>query len=73
MAGAVKAAALVVYDKIDGIKVVPQSGMARVGGVVFPKQLQQFEAVGVLNGPDGKPGTADDVELGMVDVKWSIE
>jgi len=73
VAGAVKPAALVVYDKIDGIKVVPQSGMARVGGAVFPKQLQQFEAVGVINGPDGKPGTADDLELGMVDVKWSVE
>jgi quinohemoprotein amine dehydrogenase len=73
VAGAVKPRALVVYDRIDGIKVVPQSGMARVGGAVFPKQLQQFEAVGVLNGPDGKPGTADDLELGLVDVKWSVE
>jgi len=73
VAGAVKPGALVVYDRIDGIKVVPQSGMARVGGAVFPKQLQQFEAVGVLNGPDGKPGTADDLELGLVDVKWSVE
>lgn len=73
VAGAVKPAMLVVYDRIDGIKVVPQSGMARVGGAVFPKQLQQFEAVGVHNGPDGKPGTPDDFELGMVDVKWSVE
>jgi len=47
--------------------------MARVGGAVFPKQLQQFEAVGVHNGPDGKLGTPDDFELGMVDVKWSVE
>jgi len=44
-----------------------------VGGVVFPKQLQQFEAIAVHNGPDGKPGTADDLELGMVDVRWSVE
>jgi quinohemoprotein amine dehydrogenase len=73
VAGAVKPAALVVYDRIDGIKVVPQSGMARVGGVVFPKQLQQFEALGINNGPDGKAGTADDVDLGMVDVRWSVE
>ena len=35
--GVVKAAALVVYDKIDGIKVLPQAGMARVGGNVFPE------------------------------------
>ena len=71
--GAVKTAALVVYDTIDAIKVTPQAGMARVGGNVFPKQLQQFEAIGVNNGPDGKPGTADDLDLGIVNVKWSIE
>jgi quinohemoprotein amine dehydrogenase len=73
VSGSVKPATLVVYDRIDGIKVVPQAGMARVGGVVFPKQLQQFEAIAVHNGPDGKPGTADDLELGMVDVRWSVE
>jgi len=73
VAGTVKPAALVVYDKIDGIKVLPQAGMARVGGAVFPKQLQQFEAVGINNGPDGKPDTPDDLNLGLVDVKWSIE
>jgi quinohemoprotein amine dehydrogenase len=73
VAGNIKPAALVVYDRIDGIKVLPQAGMARVGGVVFPKQLQQFEAVGTHNGPDGKPGTDDDLNLGMVDVKWSVE
>jgi quinohemoprotein amine dehydrogenase len=73
VAGTVKPSALVVYDKIDGIKVLPQAGMARVGGAVFPKQLQQFEAVGLHNGPDGKPGTADDLTLGLVDVKWSLE
>jgi quinohemoprotein amine dehydrogenase len=71
--GAVKTSALVVYDKIDGIKVTPLAGMARVGGNVFPKQLQQFEAVGVNNGPDGKPDTADDLNLGLVNVKWSLE
>jgi quinohemoprotein amine dehydrogenase len=73
IAGTVKPSALVVYDKIDGLKVTPQAGMARVGGAVFPKQLQQFEAIGVHNGPDGKPGTDDDVSLGLVDVKWSLE
>ena len=73
VAGTVKPTTLVVYDRIDGIKVVPQAGLARVGGVVFPKQLQQFEAVGVHNGPDGKAGTPDDIELGMVEVTWSVE
>jgi quinohemoprotein amine dehydrogenase len=73
VAGAAKPSAAVVFDKIDGIRVQPIAGMARVGGAVFPKQLQQFEAVGVSNGPDGKPGTPDDVTLGLVDVKWSLE
>lgn len=71
--GTVKPSAFVVYDRIDGLKVTPQSGMARVGGTVFPKQYQQFEAVGYSNGPDGKPDTADDLNLGVVPVKWSIE
>ena len=65
--------ALVVYDRIDGLKVNPAAGMARVGGNVFPKQLQQFEAVGINNGLDGKSGTADDLNLGIVSVKWSLE
>jgi quinohemoprotein amine dehydrogenase len=71
--GAVRPAALAVYDQIDGIKVTPQAGMARVGGAVFPKQLQQFDAVGVHRGPDGKLGTPDDLDLGPVAVKWSLE
>ncbi len=73
VAGAVAPRAFAVYDKVDGIKVVPESGMARVGGAVFPKQFQQFEAVGFNNGPDGKPDTADDVPLGLMNVKWSVE
>jgi quinohemoprotein amine dehydrogenase len=73
VAGTVKPGALVVYDRIDAIKVVPLSGMARVGGAVFPKQLQQFEAIAIQNGPDGKADTADDLNLGVVDVKWSLE
>lgn len=73
IAGTVRPKALAVYDKIDGIKVTPLSGMARVGGAVFPKQLQQFDAVGFSNGPDGKPDTDDDLNLGAVPVKWSLE
>ena len=64
---------LVVYDKIDAIKVTPQAGMARVGGINFPKQFQQFEAIAYHNGADGKPDTKDDLNLGPVDVTWSIE
>ena len=73
VAGTVKPAAFVVYDKVDAIKVLPLAGMARVGGAVFPRQFAQFEAVGINNGPDGKPDTEDDLNLGLVTVRWSIE
>ncbi|HSB12484.1 MAG TPA: quinohemoprotein amine dehydrogenase subunit alpha [Blastocatellia bacterium] len=65
--------AVAVFDKVDYIKVSPEAGMARVGGVNFPKQFQQFEALAYNRGPDGKPQTADDVSLGIADVEWSID
>ena len=67
------ARAVAVFDKIDYIKVTPEAGMARVGGMNFPKQFQQFEAVAYNRGPDGKPQTADDVSLGVAEVEWSID
>jgi quinohemoprotein amine dehydrogenase len=73
VAGALRPSAIVVYDKVDGVQVLPRAGMARVGGIVQPKMLQQFEAVAFHNGPDGKAGTPDDLSLGLVDAKWSIE
>jgi quinohemoprotein amine dehydrogenase len=71
--GASSPAAVAVFDKIDAIKVAPTSGMARVGGANFPKGYQQFEAVAFNNGPDEKPDTKDDINLGAVDVAWSVE
>lgn len=73
VAGASRAKAVAVYDKIDTIKVKPDWAMARVGGVTFPKMLSQFEAWAYSNGADGKPDTPDDVELGLVDAAWSME
>ena len=73
LAGASRQRALAVFDKIDSIKVKPDWAMARVGGVAFPKALAQFEAWGYNNGPDGRTDTADDIELGLVDVQWSME
>jgi quinohemoprotein amine dehydrogenase len=63
----------VVYDKVDGIRLLPRAGLARTGGAVFPKQFQQFEAMAFANGPDGKPDTPDDWPLGLVDAKWRLE
>jgi quinohemoprotein amine dehydrogenase len=65
--------AIAVYDKIDYIKVSPDTALARLGGGNFPKGYQQFEAIAYNRGPDGKPNTADDVELGPVDAEWSVE
>jgi quinohemoprotein amine dehydrogenase len=71
--GAAAPGAIAVFDKIDAIKVTPTAGMARVGGANFPKGFQQFEAIAYNNGPDDKPDTKDDINLGAVDVAWSIE
>lgn len=65
--------AIAVYDKIDYIKVMPETALARLGGTTHPKGFQQFEAVAYNRGPDDKPNTPDDVELGPVDAEWSVE
>ena len=65
--------AFAVYDKIDYLKVLPEAAMARLGGTTHPKGYQQFEAIAYHRGQDKKPQTPDDVELGHVDVEWSIE
>jgi len=73
LAGASGHGTAAVYNVVDYVKVLPEAGLARVGGANFPKGFQQFEAVAFANGPDGKPNTKDDVELGPVDATWSIE
>jgi quinohemoprotein amine dehydrogenase len=73
LGGASLRGALVAYKGVDRIRVTPTSGMARVGGVRFPKQFARFEAMGYLNGPDGKPETEDDIEIGVVPVTWGLE
>lgn len=65
--------AFAVYDKIDYVKVVPEEGLARLGGGAIPKQFIQFEAVAFASGPDGQPLTGDDVELNVVTPQWSLE
>ncbi len=65
--------AITVFDKLDYIKVNPDKAMARLGGVKFPKGYQQFEAIAWNRGPDNKPQTPDDLNLGPVDVEWAIE
>ena len=71
--GAVLVKALPVYDKVDYLKVTPETAMARLGGIKFDKGYEQFDVVGYDNGPDGKPKTADDVAIGPVPVTWSLD
>lgn len=65
--------AIAIYDRIDYIKVAPDTALAHLGSDVHPKGYQQFEAIAYQRGADGKPHTADDVELGPIDVNWSVE
>jgi quinohemoprotein amine dehydrogenase len=64
---------LAVYDRIDRMRVLPRHGMARVGGGAFPKQYVQFEAFAFHDGPDRRPETGDDLDLGPVPVTWALE
>jgi len=65
--------AVAIYDRIDYIKVVPDSALAHLGSETHPKGFQQFEAIAYQRGADGKLHTADDVDLGPIDVSWSVE
>jgi len=62
-----------VYEGVDRSRVAPGAGMGRLGGGAFPKGFAQFEATAFSDGPDGKPETDDDLNLGFVDVDWSME
>jgi quinohemoprotein amine dehydrogenase len=65
---------LVIYDKIDGIKILPALGRARVScGAAYPPHGVQFVARGVNYGADGKPDTADDLMLEPVAARWWLE
>ena len=65
--------AIAIYDRVDYVKVTPESAMAAFGNQTRQRGYQQFEAIGYQRGPDGKAHTPDDVELGPVDVTWSLE
>lgn len=71
--GVAMANAYAVYDKMDYLKVTPTTSLAHLGSDTHSKGYMQFEATGYSNGPDGKPDTADDIELGAVPANWKIE
>jgi quinohemoprotein amine dehydrogenase len=65
--------AIAIYDRVDYVKVTPESAMAAFGNRTRQRGYQQFEAIGYQRGADGKAHTADDVELDPVEVTWSLE
>ena len=68
------ARALAIYDKIDYIKVSVDTAIARLGGTAHPKGYQRIRGDRVSScGLDGKNETGDDIPLGPVPVKWSVE
>lgn len=65
--------AVAIYDRVDYVKVTPESSLATFGSQTYSRGFQQFEAIGYQRGADGRPHTADDLELGPVQVAWSME
>ncbi|MET0154344.1 MAG: quinohemoprotein amine dehydrogenase subunit alpha [Candidatus Binatia bacterium] len=63
-----------IYDRIGSVRVEPPYAIARVGGGggTKPPVPVQFDAIAYLDGPDGKPGTTDDVRLGTMKARWSV-
>jgi quinohemoprotein amine dehydrogenase len=66
-------AAYAVYNHIDFLKVTPTTSIAHLGGSPHPKGYVQFETVAFSNGPDGKPNTDDDIDLGPVPATYKME
>jgi quinohemoprotein amine dehydrogenase len=65
--------ALAVFDKIAYIEVEPDAQMSKLGGIKWPKEYAQFEAIAWAAGPDGKANTDDDVRLGPIQASWGLE
>lgn len=72
VAGSVLAGGFVVYDRVDYLKVVPESAVASFSDRTHDRGYVPFEVVAYQRGPDGKVQTEDDLELGPVDVDWSV-
>ena len=65
--------AVAIYDRVDYVKVTPESSLATFANSTYTRGFQPFEATGYQRGADGRPRTADDLELGPVPVTWSME
>lgn len=67
--------ALTIYDRIESIVVTPALAIARVGGGggKLDPVSAQFEATAYLNGLDEQAGTDDDIRIGVIPARWSVE
>lgn len=67
-------AAIGLFDKIDSLTVEPAFTIARVGGEGAPPITPAgFRAIAWWNGPDGQPGTGDDIRVGEIPAAWSVD
>lgn len=66
---------LTLYNRVDFLTIEPNEAMAHIGGNggPVPKIPVQFESVGYAYGPDGKPGTDDDIRIGYFPATWSVD
>jgi quinohemoprotein amine dehydrogenase len=65
---------LIVYNKMDGISILPKLGRARIsGGAAYPPEGVQYVAFGLHYGKDGKAETQDDLILDPVAAQWWLE
>jgi len=71
--GSLLPGAVAIYDRVDYVKLTPESAVAAFADAKHPKGYLQFEAIGYQRGADGRLHTADDVDLGPVDVTWSFQ
>ncbi|MBT9333248.1 quinohemoprotein amine dehydrogenase subunit alpha [Paracidobacterium acidisoli] len=65
--------AFAVYRQVDFIRVTPVTPIAHLGSESHEKGYAQFAAHGYSFGPDGKPDTADDIDLGPMKATWKLE
>lgn len=65
--------AVAIYDRVDYVKVAPESSLATFGSRTYARGVQQFEAIGYQRGADGRPHTTDDLAVGPVPAAWSME
>lgn len=67
-------ASFTVFDQVDGMRIYPAIGRARVScGDAYPPQGVQFVARGIDFGPDRRANTADDLVLEPLSVRWWLE